>query len=737
MNWRNVKLLFLREARDQMRDRRTLFTIAVLPLLLYPLLGMSFLQVAQFLREHASKVLVLSAGEMPESPPLLEENRFAAELLNQHDRELLHVVAAPAEQVPALADVPEFARKLLLEGEFDVVVYLPAGMSNRVSGGGEEAPAAENSRPLDPQIFHNTAKDKSRVAFGRVDRVLGNWRSDIVRRNLAASRVPPSVTEPFAVRETDVAEAQGRAAAIWSKVLPFVVLIWALTGAFYPAVDLCAGEKERGTLETLLTSPADRSEIVWGKLLTVMTFSAATAILNLASMGISGWFIISHMKDMGAPGLQLGPPPLAACGWLLVALLPITALFSALSLAVAAFARSSKEGQYYLMPLLLISLPLMLLPLALSTQLDLGMSLIPVTGMMLLLRALIEGQYAEALRFAAPVLGVTLLCCLLAIRWATEQFRNESVLFREGERWGLGIWLRHLVRDREDTPNVAEAMLCGVLLLVIRFFVGFLTGMPTDWNSFVITTAITLIALIATPALLMTIMLTRSPRKTLLLRWPRPATLPAAVLLAMLLHPAAMALARGISHLYPYSPEVIEQLSKFDSILAGSPHFGWILLLMALLPAVCEELAFRGFILSGLRHMGHKWGAIALTSLFFGVAHGVLQQSLTACAMGVVIGYLAIHTGSLLPCILFHSTFNAMSLVLGTYAKGWLAANSAWQWLFHLTADGSYAYNWYVPIAGFLAGVLVLAWIRRLPYKPYAEENLRELLSRQTLQSVA
>ncbi len=72
-------------------------------------------------------------------------------------------------------------------------------------------------------------------------------------------------------------------------------MIWALTGAFYPAIDLCAGEKERGTLETLLSSPAQRSEIVTGKLLTVMLFSIATSVLNLVSMGLTGALVISHL----------------------------------------------------------------------------------------------------------------------------------------------------------------------------------------------------------------------------------------------------------------------------------------------------------------------------------------------------------------------------------------------------------------------------------------------------------
>src|SRR6185503_7886891 len=158
----------------------------------------------------------------------------------------------------------------------------------------------------------------------------------------------------------------------------------------------------------------------------------------------------------------IGSPPLTAIFWLIVALVPLSALFSALSLAIAAFARSSREGQYYLMPLLFVTLPLMMLSLMPTAELDLGTSLIPVTGVMLLLRSMIEEHYWESLRFALPVVVITGVCCWLAIGWAVRQFNNESVLFRESERWGLRIWMQHLRRDRRDTPSLAEALFCGV-----------------------------------------------------------------------------------------------------------------------------------------------------------------------------------------------------------------------------------------------------------------------------------
>ena len=193
---------------------------------------------------------------------------------------------------------------------------------------------------------------------------------------------------------------------MWSKILPFVLFIWALTGAFYPAVDLCAGEKERGTLETLLSSPALRIEIVWGKLLTVMTFSIATALLNLTSLGLTARYVMAQLSQLPIGRCRRGAAACRrwrrCCGWWWrwCRCRPCSARCA---WRCAAFARSTKEGQYYLMPLFLISMPLMMLPMAPGTELNLGNSLIPITGVVLLVMSLVQGDYAEALRYVVPV----------------------------------------------------------------------------------------------------------------------------------------------------------------------------------------------------------------------------------------------------------------------------------------------------------------------------------------------
>ena len=220
------------------------------------------------------------------------------------------------------------------------------------------------------------------MACNRLTAVLDRWTEEVGKTNLVAGGMPAQAVRPFEVDSSNLAgESASKSANIWSRMLPVMLLLWAMTGAFYPAVDLCAGEKERGTLETLLSSPAERSEIVLGKLLTIMAFSMVTAALNLVSVGVTGCLIFRQMENFG------GPPPLAVL-WLSLALIPVSALFSALCLALASFARSTKEGQYYLMPLLMLSLPMAVLPMSPGVELNLGNSLIPISGVVLLLKTL-------------------------------------------------------------------------------------------------------------------------------------------------------------------------------------------------------------------------------------------------------------------------------------------------------------------------------------------------------------
>ena len=711
MNWKNTRLIFRRELSDQWRDRRTIFTILVMPLVLYPLMGMALLQTAQFLHQAPPKVLVIGADQIADPSELFKENGFQPDLLGQgknndsapillFDRELPKETKASLQLAVRSFDQSAIGNRHLKTElkRLNADLLLLVGKN----------PTASNEVNL--RLFANSTSDQSALAVSKVTQILDQWKAKRLNQRLDELNLSTDSVSALNVATVDLASQVKRKAAMWAKLLPFIVLVWALTGAFYPAIDVCAGEKERGTLETLLSSPARRSEIVVGKLLTVASFSFSTAMLNLISMTATGLLVIGQLSGQGNAPMNLGLPPLTSLPWLVVGLLPIVALFSSLALALASFAKSSKEGQYYLVPMLMSLVPLMMLAMLPSAKLDLGTSLIPVTGMLLLIKNLMLSDYATALQFCGPVIAITLVCCWMSTRWAIHQFNNESVLFRSGEKFGVAVWLRHLVRDRGPMPSFGEAILCGVIILLIKFFIGLTAQLELTFSGFAKQVVISQFATIALPAILMALFLTRGPRETLKLNRPRLSYVSAAVLIAILLHPGFLALSHLVMYLYPASQGLSEIQHAVAAIFADAPNTLAIIAVIAFVPAICEEIAFRGFILSGLQSLGRKWTAIFISAALFGIAHGILQQSIMASFVGIVLGVISVQTRSLFPCVGYHAMHNSLPVLMGIFPSHSLES-SYMGYVLKTGVEGGVEYTMLATILMPIMGIGLLVWL--------------------------
>ena len=249
--------------------------------------------------------------------------------------------------------------------------------------------AAGSKTSLGFLVVENSADEKSVFAYQRVKQVLAAWEQRILQERLSEAKLPPTLATPINPVTIDLAAIRQLSASIWSKMFPTLLIIMAVTGAFYPAVDVAAGEKERGTMETLLICPAQRSEIVVGKFLTVLVFSVANVLAEPRQHGADrqvrdGRARTEALSKMGAGTLSF-PGPWEMM-WLVILLLPLAAFFSAISLALATFARSTREGQYYLTPLLFVTLGLTLFCLSPTVEIEPLYSILPVVGPALLLK---------------------------------------------------------------------------------------------------------------------------------------------------------------------------------------------------------------------------------------------------------------------------------------------------------------------------------------------------------------
>jgi sodium transport system permease protein len=712
MRWSIVRLIWARELRDQLRDRRTLFMIAVLPVLLYPVAGLGLMHAALGLLANKHRVGVVNAGPLAAAPtpraavswlavtpagpggPLAAAERAAAALalagapgaddppLFDRDGGQLRlrpayrdptdpadslvllsvgsVPAAPAREgggaEPAAAPAPlRLDRSALDARDVDLLLVFPPDFVEQVRRGGR------------PAVFliGREGDDRSRLTAARVAGTLARWRKQLKQVRLARAGLPADYDEPFEVRDPERAKPSGARAAeglfdVLVRIFPFVLVMWSLAGALYPAVDLCAGEKERGTMETLLISPASREEIVWGKFLTIWVFSAATALLNLLSMGLTTWQLSSGWAGGGAAR------PFALA-WGLVLLLPLSAFFSALGLAVGAYARSSKEGQYYLMPLFLLTMPLLFLTLAPGVELNPFYSMVPVTGVALLLQKLMTVGTPDGRLWSyfVPVLAPVVIYSWLALRWAIGQFQREEVLFREAERLDLRLWLARLLRDKEPLPSAGQAFFCfGLVLFLSAVTVNFGAGNASPSSQLV-----RYLAFVAPAPLFMALLLTSRPRDALALRRPPPWAWAASLALALLLFLPAAVLTLLTVRLNPGLAESVRELAR--SVADSAPPRGGpatpgaglrSLLVMALLPAVCEELTFRGFVLSGLRSRFRPWQAVLLSSFLFALYRMNVFQALPHFLLGTVLAALVVRSGSVLPAVLFSLVHNGLTL---------------------------------------------------------------------------
>ncbi len=350
-----------------------------------------------------------------------------------------------------------------------------------------------------------------------------------------------------------------------------------------------------------------------------------------------------------------------------------------------------------------------MLPMLPGVTLSVGTSIVPVTGAVLLSRSLIEGQYHEALIHLPFVVAVTAMACLLAIRWAVRQFESETVMFRENERFDFNTWIRQVWRDRGSTASAAEAILCGMMILVALFFGRMIAGEPNlAWSEIAKSTVIIQFGMILAPCLVMATMLTRSLRVSLRMHKPRISDLIFCILLAVCLHPTYVVLASWVQQEYSVGADTKVLLLQFDSVIRSAPLWS-VILFLAVVPAICEELAFRGFIFGGLLKQNGVVRAILVSSLFFGMSHGVLQQTITATLMGLVIGIIAWRSGGVLCGIAFHVTHNALTMWLSRAASSSDGIPNWLVWAFQPVEGGwDYSPSW-TACSLFLA-VIAFAW---------------------------
>src|SRR5579859_1805973 len=403
MNLKAVGVVYRKEFTEWVRDRRTLISTVLVPLFLFPIIIVGFSAMAEMLvgkaKQETPKVMVLG-GE--DSPDLL------AGLRKQNDLEIVPYDANYKEEIT--------------EKRIRAAVQIPEGFQVALQKGNAET----------VKIYYYEGELKSSFGADRVEKFLKDYREQVVKDRLAAKNVPAAVLTPFEVKQENVAPPEKVSGSSVGGFIGYLVVLLCMTGAMYPAIDLTAGEKERGTMETILSSPISRLDLVLGKFLLVLSAALATAALSVFSMGIS-FSVLSRLNASSGSGhgdsaallLQLGPKAVAS---IFLMALPLAVLFSAVLMTIALFAKSHKEAQSYLTPMtFLVVIPAVasLLP---GVDLTPKLALVPILNTSLVCKEIMTGTY----HWNSIVLIFVSTCVYAAVALflAVKTFQRESVLFR-------------------------------------------------------------------------------------------------------------------------------------------------------------------------------------------------------------------------------------------------------------------------------------------------------------------
>ncbi|HSG47757.1 MAG TPA: ABC transporter permease subunit/CPBP intramembrane protease, partial [Longimicrobiales bacterium] len=499
-------IVFTKELRETVRDRRTLLMMVVVPVLLYPVLLIVSEQILLFGQrrlESAAAPVAIVGDAPPELLALMDSSR--------------------AVRIISLSQAPEEA--LRADAVAAVVVLGPP-----VEG--------EGTRAVD--LLYDATSDQSLRGRREVSRVLDDWRDTLLTRRLAARGLPGSFALPVAVADSSVARPQEVGGYTLGRILPLLLVIITLLGAFYPAIDLAAGEKERGTLETLLTAPVPPGAVVAGKFLTVALIGIVAAALNLGSMLLT--FQTGVLQVASQIGLDVSLP-LGSVVIIFLTLVPLAVLFGALFLGLAVRSSSFKEAQNALTPVYMLVLIPAMLPLFPGIDFTPFMAVVPVAGVSFFFRDLMGGDARIVTGFL--VLASTAVYAAAALVFAARAFGSETVLFgNDGEGAevsGKGAaWWRALARPFRpgSTPDAQAAVFFVAGVAVLFFWLGITLQVRLGERGLLLSEWLLLLL----PALLFVRLGGFDPRTALSLRRPSGA----GVLGALFLVAGATPLAWGI-----------------------------------------------------------------------------------------------------------------------------------------------------------------------------------------------
>jgi len=653
MNWSVLRLLYIHEMKMLLRGRRTVVMALVLPAVIMPLM----LYAQKYSVNRRERLLAGTTYRYAITGPqanrlriLIDQTRQSLDGIRDADVEKLSQfksvevpVANPNDSLKR--NEIEFYLETMTGAEADKLPKETANRPRNVSRN-SSGPGRLPGVPL-VNIVYSEDRDASDNGHDQMMALLRLARRRDSQLALLDYGFPGDPKEFFLIDDVNTATRSQVTGSMVGRLITLFLVMMMFTGGAVASMDIISGEKERGTLETLLTTAAGRSEIVAAKQLAITSVGLViTLIQGLNFLLYIKLKVISLPKDFD---LQL---PTGMAMTLLLLFIPLAATIASVLLMISAYAKSYKESQMYFFPVYLLSLIPSLASLMPGLSLRSAIAFVPLANVSVAAREIMVG------RPDAPMIAVTFAVmvgtAVYLMRASARMLTREELIipahFEAAEfLGGPALFQKRVLR-------------WFGLMWVVTFAVA--TNVPalaTLRRQLIFNEIVVMLGAIV----LMIGIYRLNAKEVLSLKPVKPAVWLAILFSIPSGYLTAIGVFRIVNVFIPAPQQLLERFSA-EIIPKGMPTWE-LLLYISVLPAICEELAFRGILLSGLRRRLPPVALVVGIGVIFGLFHVTLYRIAPTAALGMILTVIAIMTGSVFPGMLLHAGNNALGVLAGEW----------------------------------------------------------------------
>lgn len=630
MNYKQLKTLYKKEIMDVLRDKKTILTMVVLPVILYPLLFLVIMQVMTLITTTQQESTYYIAYDQ-----VSDENRIALNEWISGDEDGLSYIIKEVESDNPVED---------LEAE-TIDAYITTTVTDS---------------QVTYEIHYLSAVTNSSTVSGMLEEEIDSYGDQKAEENAKLQGLDvQKVLYPVVSTLSDRSSNESSMGSILGSVIPFLMITSILTSAVYPAIDATAGEKERGTLETLLTLPIGNLELITSKFLSVATLAIVSVFINVLSMGGIAVYLYATISALseGAGTFKLGtfvPAILIS----IVCVIAFALFISAVVMCICAFAKSFKEANNCVTPLILVVLLTSYIGFVPNIELSTKTAWIPVANICLLMKTLLVFKYDFTLIFL--VLFSNIIYAFVGVWFLARVYNSESILFGESAS-GIKLFERRKNIKKGSMPTIQESLLILVVALLLMVYIGGIMSLKHPVIGVVVSQFF-----IGVLPVLACIYIKGNAREIFGLKLPKVKDM----LGALCMYVGAGSLTLFVSNLLGMAfPDNSQGLNEEYMAMLDGMSFVPALLLIALTPAVCEELLFRGYMFTAFKQKMNLAKAICFVSILFGISHMSLIKLIPTALLGVALAYTMHKADSIIASSLIHFLNNGLSVFVLYYGS--------------------------------------------------------------------